>query len=160
LFSQCLRDSVVQNNSMFIDKAVEATDEILSALKKLIPQLGVNKPYPSQSELTALIESEASSLLIARYPNESGEIVGALTLAIYRVPTGVRSVVEDVVVDEQYRNKGIAKALMTRAIELAREAGASNVSLTSNPSREAANSLYRNMGFQQRETNLYIFHLK
>jgi ribosomal protein S18 acetylase RimI-like enzyme len=49
---------------------------------------------------------------------------------------------------------------MTRAIELAREAGASNVSLTSNPSREAANSLYRNMGFQQRETNLYIFHLK
>ena len=145
---------------MFIEKVVEATDEILSALKRLIPQLGANKPCPSQDELTALFRSEASSLLIARLPDEGAEIAGMLTLVIYRVPTGIRSSIEDIVVDENHRNKGIAKALMTRAIELAREAGADNVSLTSNPSREAANLLYRSMGFQHRETNLYILHLK
>lgn len=145
---------------MIVDRAAEATDELLSALKNLIPQLGANKLPPSQAELTALVRSEASSLLIARYPDENGGIVGALTLAVYHVPTGVRSIVEDVVVDERYRNKGIAKALMRRAIELAREAGAGNLSLTSNAKREAANSLYRSLGFQRRESNLYILHLK
>ncbi|MCC6568182.1 MAG: GNAT family N-acetyltransferase, partial [Anaerolineales bacterium] len=51
-------------------------------------------------------------------------------------------------------------AMIARAIELAREAGASNISLTSNPKREAANLLYQRLGFQRRETNLYILHLQ
>lgn len=145
---------------MFIEEAVEATDEILFALERLILQIGMNKPHPSQSELTELVQSEASSLLIARYPDENGEIVGALALAVYRVPTGARAIIEDVVVDKHHRNKGIAKAMMAHAIEMARATGAENISLTSNPKREAANSLYRHMGFQQRETNSYILHLK
>jgi len=75
------------------------------------------------------------------------------------VPTGVRSIVEDVVVDESARRQGVGEALMRRALDLAREAGASGLSLTSRPEREAANRLYQSMGFELRKTNAYIHTL-
>ncbi|MFN8460458.1 MAG: GNAT family N-acetyltransferase [Anaerolineales bacterium] len=144
---------------MRIEKAVEVTDELLSALSRLIFQLAPEKTPPTRDDLTSILNSPGASLLVARLSDENDGIAGILTLIVYRVPIGARAVIEDVVVDEKYRNKGIAKAMMTRAIELAREAGASNISLTSNPKREAANLLYQRMGFQKRETNLYILHL-
>jgi len=145
---------------MFVDEVVEIDDELLAALNRLIPQLGANKTALSRDELNLLVHSDASSLLIARQPDKNGGIVGALTLAVYRVPTGIRSIVEDVVVDENFRRLGIAEGLLSRAIELAREAGANSVSLTSSPHRQAANLLYRKMGFQLRETNAYFLLLK
>ncbi|MBV6402822.1 MAG: hypothetical protein CNIPEHKO_03137 [Anaerolineales bacterium] len=145
---------------MLIEKVTEVSDELLAASSRLILQLAPEKIPPTQDELTAILNSPVTSLLVARPSNESHEIAGILTLIIYRVPTGARAVIEDVVVDEHYRNKGIAKAMMTRAIELARAAGADNISLTSNPKREAANLLYQRIGFQRRETNLYILRLE
>lgn len=142
---------------MVIEKVSEVTEEIVKSVAKLIPQLGVQKAPPTWDELNLLVHSEASKLLIARYPDEMGEIVGILSLTIYRVPTGIRSIVEDVVVDENMRRRGIAEAMMLRAIDLAKEAGANGVALTSNPRREAANKLYQSMGFQQRETNAYFY---
>ena len=144
---------------MRIEKAVEVTDELLAALTRLIFQLAPEKTPPTRDDLTSILNSPGASLLVARLSYENDGIAGILTLIVYRVPTGARAVIEDVVVDEKYRNRGIAKAMMTRAIELAREAGTSNISLTSNPKREAANLLYQHMGFQKRETNLYILQL-
>ena len=144
---------------MRIEKAVEVTDELLSALSRLILQLAPEKSPPTRDDLTSILNSPGASLLVARLSYENVGIAGILTLIVYRVPTGARAVIEDVVVYEKYRNRGIAKAMMTRAIELAREAGTSNISLTSNPKREAANLLYQHMGFQKRETNLYILQL-
>ena len=144
---------------MRIEKAVEVTDELLAALSRLILQLAPEKNPPTRDDLTSILNSPGASLLVARLSDENDAIAGILTLIVYRVPTGARAVIEDVVVDEKYRNRGIAKAMMTRAIELAREAGTSNISLTSNPKREAANLLYQHMGFQKRETNLYILQL-
>ena len=83
-----------------------------------------------------------------------------LTLAIYRVPTGVRSIIEDLVVDKTARRQGIGQALIHYAIGLAREAGAAGITLTSNPQREAANEFYRSMGFELRKTNPYVYWLK
>lgn len=145
---------------MVIEKVSEVTDELLDALQHLTPQLSAHKAAPTWDELTALVKSDSSTLLIARVSDEKSAIVGTLTLAIYRVPTGIRSIVEDVVVDESMRRRGIAEALMRRAVELAREAGASGVSLTSNPQRAAANQLYQSMGFKRRETNAYSYDLK
>ena len=138
----------------------EVTGELLDALSRLIPQLSVHKKAPTRDELTALIHSEPSTLLIARYPDEKNTIAGMLTLVIYRVPTGIRSIIEDVVVDQAMRRQGIAEALMGRAIQMAREAGAGSVSLTSNAQRAAANQLYQSMGFKRRETNAYTYELK
>jgi ribosomal protein S18 acetylase RimI-like enzyme len=145
---------------MYIGKITEPTDELYQAMQRLIPQLGIHKVPPTREELASLINRQGATLLIARHPDETSEIVGFLSLTIYQVPTGLRSIVEDVVVDESKRRLGIGEALVRHAIYLAREAGANGVSLTSNPKREAANKLYVAMGFELRRTNPYFYKLK
>ena len=142
---------------MHIEKVSEVTHEILEAVQQLTAEIGSHKAPPTLDELTALVNSEASTLWLARYPDQNGAFVGMLTISIYRVPTGIRSIVEDVAVDSNYRRKGIAKALMQTVIEFARQAGTNGVALTSNPKREAANLLYQSMGFEKRNTNAYFF---
>jgi ribosomal protein S18 acetylase RimI-like enzyme len=145
---------------MFVDKVSELTDEIYESVCRLVPQLGAHKVVPTRDELIALIDSEASMLLTARFPDKDSDVVGILTISIYRVPTGIRSIVEDVIVDSSMRRRGVAKALMLAAIEIARDAGANGVALTSNAQRVEANLLYQNMGFSKRETNAYYYKLK
>ncbi|GAB4539480.1 MAG: hypothetical protein Fur002_04690 [Anaerolineales bacterium] len=142
---------------MLIEIAAQADDELYQAFQRLVPQLTQNNPPPSRSHLFDLVDDPASSLLLAR--RESGEIIAALTLAVYRVPTGTRAIIEDVIVDESARGQGVGAALLRRAIELAKEKGAGNIALTSNPMRAAANRLYVRLGFQKRETNSYQMKL-
>jgi ribosomal protein S18 acetylase RimI-like enzyme len=110
--------------------------------------------------LSQLVNSESSTLVVARRSKEDDPIVGILCLTVYRVPTGLRSVIEDVIVDEHARRRGIGEALLRYAIELARAAGADGISLTSNPQREGANRLYQSLGFELRKTNPYFYKLK
>ncbi|GAB4498823.1 MAG: hypothetical protein OHK003_12470 [Anaerolineales bacterium] len=142
---------------MQIEIATRADDELYEAFQRLVPQLTQNNPPPTQEDLSALINEPSSTLLLAR--NESGQIIGALSLTVYRVPTGIRSIIEDVIVDLSARGQGIGEVLMQRAIEIARQKGAKNISLTSNPMRVAANRLYLKMGFEKRETNAYQMKL-
>jgi len=144
---------------MYIGKVSEVTEELQETLQRLIPQLGVHKILPTFEELNELIKSESSTLLAARYPDANSAIAGVLSLIIYRVPTGLRSIIEDVVVDEKMRRLGIGEALIPYAMELAREAGADGMSLTSNSQREAANQLYQSLGFELRKTNPYFYKL-
>jgi ribosomal protein S18 acetylase RimI-like enzyme len=142
---------------MNIEIITRADEELYEAFQRLVPQLTSNNPPPSWADLSALVSDSASTLLIAR--NDAGKIIGALTLAVYRVPTGMRAIIEDVIVDEAARGSGIGVELMRRAIQLAGEKGAGNISLTSNPLREAANRLYLRVGFKKRETNAYQMKL-
>ena len=57
--------------------------------------------------------------------------------------------------DSGARGHGAGLALVEAALEHAKGIGARTVDLTSRPSREAANRLYRRAGFVQRETNVY-----
>jgi len=140
--------------SATIEIATESTDELVHAMAVLIPQLSKSNPPPSATDLAAIIHSEASVLFIARV---DGKIAGALTLATFRIPTGVRAWIEDVVVDSEARGHGVGEALNMAAIAEARSRGAITVELTSRPSREAANRLYQRIGFVQRETNIYRY---
>jgi ribosomal protein S18 acetylase RimI-like enzyme len=124
--------------------------DLVSAISLLLPQLSSASP-PSAEELAAVVDSPATSLLVAR---DGDAVVGTLTLAVFRIPTGVRAWIEDVVVDEAARGQGVGEALTLAAVELARSAGARSVELTSRPTREAANRLYRRLGFEERETNV------
>jgi ribosomal protein S18 acetylase RimI-like enzyme len=142
---------------MYIGKVSEVTEELQEAMQRLIPQLSAHKLPPTLEELENFIKSESSTLLAARDPDEDGAIAGILSLIIYRVPTGLRAIIEDVVVDADMRRQGVAKALICYAIELAREAEADGVSLTSNPQRKAANQLYQSIGFRLRKTNPYFY---
>jgi ribosomal protein S18 acetylase RimI-like enzyme len=137
-----------------IEVATEATGELRDALNQLLPQLSTSAAPLSDAEVARLVGAEASTVFVAR---AGGRIVGALTLAVFPIPTGVRAWIEDVVVDVDARGLGVGVALNRAAIERARELGAKTVDLTSRPSREAANRLYQRLGFQARETNVYRF---
>jgi ribosomal protein S18 acetylase RimI-like enzyme len=49
---------------------------------------------------------------------------------------------------------------METAIFKAKELGCKNINLTSSPNRVAANALYKKLGFEIRETNVYRKILK
>jgi ribosomal protein S18 acetylase RimI-like enzyme len=142
-----------------IIEAVEVTPELVAAFERLIPQLSSSNPAPTETELAAICESEASVLLIAVDREADDRILGSLTLAWFRIPTGVRAWIEDVVVDEEARGHGVGELLNRAALDLARELGAKTVDLTSRPSREAANRLYQRIGFVARDTNVYRYSL-
>jgi ribosomal protein S18 acetylase RimI-like enzyme len=140
-----------------VEEASVVTDDLVGAFARLIPQLSRSAPPPSAEELAAIVSSSATSLLVAR--RGDGAIIGSLTLALFRIPTGVRAWIEDVVVDESAQGSGVGEALNREALRLARAAGAVTVDLTSRPSREAANRLYKRLGFVERETNVYRYEL-
>lgn len=142
--------------SVVVERATEVTPELISAFELLIPQLSSSNPPPQSSELQEIVSSDSSVLFIARI---DGKIVGSLTLATFRIPTGLRAWIEDVVVDSSARGHGVGEALNQAALAEARGRGAVTVDLTSRPSREAANRLYQKLGFVQRETNVYRFTL-
>lgn len=133
-----------------IERVDTVSEELADAIGRLVPQLSRTAPPPTRAELEEIAATQ--TLLVAR---DGEAITGALTLVLYRIPTGLRARIEDVVVDESARGRGVGEALTREAIRLAREAGARRVELTSHPSREAANRLYQRLGFELRETNAY-----
>jgi ribosomal protein S18 acetylase RimI-like enzyme len=142
--------------SVTIEIANNVTDELVAAFAHLVPQLSKSSPPPDVAELAEMVASPASDVLLARL---DGAIVGTLTLVVFRIPTGVRAWIEDVVVDDSARGHGVGDLLNRFALDLARSKGAKTVDLTSRPSRAAANRLYQRIGFVARETNVYRFDL-
>ena len=135
-----------------VEIAAAVTDEIVEAFQRLIPQLSSSNPAPGRDRLAAIVESPSTELLLARV---DGQIVGSLTLVVLRIPTTVLAIIEDVIVDEEARGRGVGEVLSRFAVDLARQRGADKVDLTSRPSREAANRLYQRIGFVKRDTNVY-----
>lgn len=144
---------------MFITEVGELTEEVAAAVYRLLPQLRFAGDPPDPASLATVLASEATCLLVARLPDAPGPVVGMLTLAWYRVPTGLKVWIEDVVVDEAVRGQGVGEALVREALARAQALGATQVDLTSAPWREAANRLYRRLGFVQRETNVYRYEV-
>ena len=137
-----------------VEVAQTASPELLDAVRRLVPQLSSSATSLTMDELTEVVEAPATTLFVARV---DGVIVGCLTLAVFRLPTGMRAWIEDVVVDDAARGHGVGAALNEAAIALAAERGTRTVDLTSRPSREAANRLYQRLGFVARETNVYRY---
>jgi ribosomal protein S18 acetylase RimI-like enzyme len=147
--------------------ADEVTEELVNGVRRLLPQLSKSARPLTEAEIEEIVASPSTALLLAHAetaaakaaPGEAsaaeGAIVGMLTLVTFRLPTGVRAWIEDVVVDESQRGQGTGAALIRAAIELAAAKGAITVDLTSRPAREAANRLYRRVGFEVRDTNVY-----
>ena len=155
-----MSDTVIEV-SISVKAATEVDDGLVEAFSRLIPQLSSSSPPPTAAELLSIIDNPNSVLFIAELDGEDDvrSMVGSLTLAFYRIPTGLRAWIEDVVVDESARGLGVGEALNVAAIDESRQRGAKNVSLTSRSSREAANRLYQRLGFEPYETNLYRFGL-
>jgi ribosomal protein S18 acetylase RimI-like enzyme len=172
-----------------VSAAEKVTDDLYEAVSRLLPQLSSSAGPLSRHELDEIVGSSATTLLVAcddgndagapdtgppdpgvtapgparngsgQGVEADGPIVGMLTLVTFRLPTGVRAWVEDVVVDTSLRGRGIGEALTQAAVELAGAKGALTVDLTSRPSRESANRLYMRVGFELRNTNVYRYRL-
>jgi ribosomal protein S18 acetylase RimI-like enzyme len=144
---------------MEIERITHINDEVIQCFKRLIPQLSINTKPPSIRQLEEIVAVDNCYLLATR-ENAGEDIIGTLTLIVYRVPTGVQAWIEDVVVDEKARGKGAGKALIKAALDIAAHKGAKCVSLTSRPARQAANQLYLGLGFTIPETNYYRYAIK
>jgi ribosomal protein S18 acetylase RimI-like enzyme len=140
-----------------VEECTQVDEQLVEAMGSLIPQLSSSSPPPTREQLDEIVDGEATHLLVARDDDADGAILGAMTLVVFRIPTGVRAWIEDVVVDGAARGRGVGEALNRTALDLAAQRGARTVDLTSRPSREAANRLYQRIGFVERETNVYRF---
>jgi ribosomal protein S18 acetylase RimI-like enzyme len=140
-----------------IEEAAAVSDDLVAAVAALLAQLSASADPPDRARLAEIAASPCSRLLLARDDEE--DLVGMLTLVLFPIPTGIRAWIEDVVVEEQARGRGIAAALTHEALRLAAAHGARTVELTSNPDREAANRLYAKLGFRRRDTNVYRYEL-
>lgn len=146
---------------MSVELIDRSTPELVEAMERLIPQLSRSAPALSADQCAELVDQEGVFLFVFRPDTAdvqgSRPILGMLTLATFKIPTGLRAWVEDVVVDSAARGQGAGAALVQAAVEHAAQMGARTVDLTSRPSREAANRLYQRCGFQLRETNVYRY---
>jgi ribosomal protein S18 acetylase RimI-like enzyme len=131
--------------------AASADDDLCAAVAHLLPQVS-SSPPPTLEQLRQIVDDPGTALFVAY---DEDRLVGTLTLAAFRAPSGVRAWIEDVVVDDSARRNGVASALVEAALARAAEMGARTVDLTSRPEREAANRLYLRLGFEQRRTNVY-----
>ncbi len=143
--------------SVTVEVVSHSSTELFNALRRLVPQLSSSAAPLTLSALDNLLMEDSSTLVVAK---DDDEIIGTLTLVVFSIPTGLRAIVEDVIVDNASRGKGVGEQLVAFALRCAKERGAKTVDLTSRSSREAANALYQKMGFVLRETNVYRFFLE
>ena len=152
---------------MSVELIEQSSPELVAAMERLIPQLSRSAKPLTAEQTQALVDQDSVYLFVFRTDKpviaadgnevEAGTILGMLSLATFAIPTGVRAWVEDVVVDAGTRAMGAGQQLVEAAVAHAQKIGARTVDLTSRPSREAANRLYRRCGFELRETNVYRY---
>ncbi|MDO4790905.1 MAG: GNAT family N-acetyltransferase [Buchananella hordeovulneris] len=144
---------------MAVERVSEYSPELREMFERLIPQLSRSAPAPTEEQIRQMLAQGCLDLFVFRpdAPLEDGThpLLGTLSLISFQIPTGVRAWIEDVVVDQAARGQGAGAALVAAAVAHAKEMGCRTVDLTSRPSREAANRLYRRCGFATRETNVY-----
>ena len=140
---------------MIIRRVARFNEKIYRAVVNLIPQLDGACPLPDREHIKEVLKNRNTFMLVA--VTEEGVIAGMLTMASYKIPTGTKFWIDDVIVDSGYRGRKVGLSLLEEAISVARKNGARSVDLTSRPFRHEANSLYKKLGFLKRETNVYRF---
>jgi ribosomal protein S18 acetylase RimI-like enzyme len=141
--------------NVHVSIAATASLELVEAFNRLIPQLSKSAPEMTHTTLEDVITAPGNVVLLARDGDEGGQILGTLTLVFFRIPTALRAWIEDVVVDQAARGRGVGEALTREAVRVAQARGAKTCDLTSRASRKAAHRLYEKCGFHVRDTNVY-----
>jgi ribosomal protein S18 acetylase RimI-like enzyme len=140
-----------------ISEVKQIDPELVAAFERLMPQLSDSATRLGVRDLEEIVSSPATTLLLAR--DLGGEIVGTVTLVVFRIPSGRRARIESLIVDRSVRGRRVGFALCQAALEKARQRAADTVDLTSSRSREAANALYARMGFALRASNVYRYSM-
>ncbi|KAI8339864.1 acyl-CoA N-acyltransferase [Chlamydoabsidia padenii] len=125
-------------------------------IEQLVPLVQQQLSSAASFELIqSSLDSPTSIIWVAK---STTQVVGTATLAITHCLTGLRCHIEDVVVDTAWRRQGIAQQLFETALTYAQHTlQARTIDLTSRPERVAANTLYRKLGFVERDTHVYRY---
>jgi len=136
-----------------IEVVREATAMLQSALARLMPQLNPTLEVPDMERLRRLIADPAVTLLLAV---DGDDIVGTTTVIVYTTPFWIKARLDEVVVDDSARGKGVGEALVKAALDIGRERGAQVAELQSGrgPARQAAHRLYLRLGFKIRDSDV------
>ena len=138
---------------MRVERVTEATQELVETIDRLLPQLTEARTPPTVAQLEDVVSNQ--TLLVAR--DDDGRILGTMTFVLYRVASGIKGRIEDVIVDESARGQGVGETLVREGMRLANEAGVLMLELTSMPYRQSANRLYKRLGFVRKPTNVYVW---
>lgn len=139
-----------------VEPVLAWSQDLEDAAARLLPQLSASRTPPGRAELEDLLADPHATLLVAR---AEGDIVGMALVAMHRKVAHLTARLEDVVVDERVRGRGVGEALVRAAIEEARRRDAPEIELRTAPWREAANRLYPRLGFRPHGSNVFIREL-
>jgi len=145
-----------QFNTMEYTRLTTASAQECQQINSLLAQLSSSGKTISEPALSSLLKDDHTQIIVCK---DAGKIIGMGSVVVINIPTGLTARIEDVVVDEVYRGKGVGRQLMLELINCAQSQGALSIELTSRPQREAANALYQKLGFQRKDTNVYRMKL-
>ncbi|KAA0127061.1 GNAT family N-acetyltransferase [Chryseobacterium sp. SN22] len=130
----------------------KATLEDIGQLSELFDQYRIfyqkDSDLPAAEQfLTERIENEDSRIFVAE---SEGKLVGFVQLYPLFSSTRMKRywLLNDLFVNENDRGKGFSKALIEKAKEMAKSAGACGILLETAKSNDIGNSLYPNCGFE------------
>lgn len=141
-------------NNIKIYEVKEFSNDILESIRRLATIEGQNYKELTESDFREILSSSSISLYVAE-DIELNIIVGMVTLVVYRIPYVRKASMEDLVVDESYRGRGVGTKLIKEVLTQAKNRGASYLDFTSRPRRTAGNNIYVKLGFKIRDTNVY-----
>lgn len=125
--------------------------DMVRDINRLLPQLSSSAEPVTEQWLDYMFDS--GTRLFAALDN--GRIVGTVLLAPMVIFVGQKDWIEDVIVDEAYRRRGISSKLMDIAEAASRDGSAKSVNLTSKPDRGGARNMYEDRGYKLRDTGVF-----
>jgi len=148
----------MDTSEIVIERVTEFSSEVADAVRNLVKQLISDNRSLTDADFKEIIEPKQNFLFIAREVS-TNKIAGVVMISIYRIPDSKKAYLDDIIVDEHFRGRGIATVLFDKVIATAKEYNAEYILLTSNPKRVAGVKLYEKLGFKKRETNVYRLEL-
>ena len=128
----------------------ELNPRLQNQVSELFKQLSAKK---KQLDLEEVL-SPKNQITIA-YCQENNKIIGIASMCTYRVISGFKGWIEDVVVDSNARGKGIGRQLMEKLLEVGKEKELSEILLFTEDERQPAINLYNSLGFKLKESRIY-----
>jgi ribosomal protein S18 acetylase RimI-like enzyme len=125
------------------------SEQDAEAISRLVSQVSNRVESVPMDRISRVAADPGSCIVVAR---AAGQVVGTATLLTMVTLVGQFGYVEEVAVDGSVRGRGFGRALMEGILTAARDRALDFVELTSRPSREVANTLYKSIGFRLRET--------
>lgn len=142
------------SNQEIISLVKEKFEFDIERVKALVGELDSSATVREQSLYRAVLNGYVAKVF------DGDKLVGMGWIFPRQTALRKQAVIEDMIVDEQYRGKKLGRKLINELIEWARVNGVEVIELTSSPKRVAANELYKKSGFVLHSTNHYLHFLK